>query len=95
MVNPPVFPTTAWLDCALERQLNDVVATWKVVFGDALTDYDDSVATRHYVVPIAYLPDANTIVDRRPVVQNGDNGLADQIQASTPKRSEIYYFSQF
>lgn len=93
VVNPPAYPTTVWLDCALERQLNDVVASWKVVFGAALIDYNDSVATRHYVVPIAHLPNANTIVDLRPVVQNGDNGLADQIQASTPKRSAIYYFA--
>ncbi|MCS3472451.1 hypothetical protein M2401_006215 [Pseudomonas sp. JUb42] len=97
IVAPPSFPTTVYLDCALERQLNDVVATWKIVFGTGLVDYLDSVATQHYVVPIAHLPNANTIVDLRTVVKLGTNGsgLAEQIQLATPKRSHLYYFAQF
>ncbi|MCD5993643.1 phage tail protein [Pseudomonas sp. CDFA 602] len=97
IVAPPSFPTIAYLDCALERQLNEVVATWKIVFGTGLADYLDSVATQHYVVPIAHLPNANSIVDLRTVVKLGGNGsgLAEQIQVAMPKRSHIYYFAQF
>lgn len=92
-VVPPAFPTTAYLDCALERQLNDVVATWKIVFGIGQVDYLDSLATVHYVVPIAHLPDANSIVDLRPVLKSGANGVLDQIQVAMPKRSAIYYYA--
>lgn len=91
-VNPPGFPTTAWLDCALERQLSDVVASWKVVFGNALVDYVDSAATRHYCVPIAHLPDANTIVDLRPVGV-GPNGLIELVQDSTKHRALRMYLA--
>lgn len=87
VVNPPAYPTTLWLDCALERQLNDVVASWKVVWGDGLTDYNDSVATQHYVVPIAHLPNANTIVDLRPVVKTGLSEAVDGIQTTLKQRA--------
>lgn len=93
VVNPPGFPTTAWLDCALERQLNDVVATWKVVFGDGLTDYHDSVATQHYVVPIAHLPNANTIVDLRQGVRSAGS-VSEQIQTGADQRAWLYFISQ-
>lgn len=92
VINPPSFPTTAWLDCALERQINDVVATWAVVFGDGLVDYLDSAGARHYRVPIAYLPDANTIVDLRPVGV-GPNGLIELIDNATKQRAFRMYFS--
>ena len=96
VVNPPSYPTTIWLDCALARELNDVVASWKVVWGDALTDYHDSVATKHYCVPIAHLPNANEITDLRPVLQTGTGvgGVLDQIQAAALKRSALYFFAQ-
>ncbi|WP_085694504.1 MULTISPECIES: phage tail protein [unclassified Pseudomonas] len=41
------------LDVCLERQLNDRVATWKVVYGEQ-ADYTDSAGARHYCVPVAY-----------------------------------------
>lgn len=88
-VNPPSYPTIAYLDCALERQLSDVVATWKVVFGAALVDYLDSVNTQHYVVPIARLPDANTIIDLREGVR-GTDSLASQAE----QRAWQYFISQ-
>ena len=93
VVNPPAFPTTAWLDCALERQLNDVVASWKVVFGSELPDYHDSVATQHYVVPIAFLPNANTIVDLRQGVRSAGS-VSEQIQAGADQRAWLYFLSQ-
>lgn len=93
VVNPPGFPTTAWLDCALERQLNDVVANWKVVWGDGLTDYHDSVATQHYVVPIAHLPNANTIVDLRHGVRSAGS-VSEQIQTGADQRAWLYFISQ-
>ncbi|WP_024672892.1 phage tail protein [Pseudomonas syringae] len=65
-VVPTGFPTTAWLDVCLQRELNDVVATWKVVFAADCPDYADSLGVRHYCVPIADLT-SSTITDRRTV----------------------------
>ncbi|MCL8302189.1 phage tail protein [Pseudomonas mosselii] len=64
---PPALPTTAWLDVALQRELSDVVASWSVVFGSGLVDRTDSAGTRHYLVPIADLASAASLIDRRPV----------------------------
>lgn len=66
-VVPPAFPATAWLDVALQRELNDVVASWSVVWGAGKVDYVDSAGVQHYCVAIADLPDSNTITDSRPV----------------------------
>lgn len=66
-VVPPAFPTTAWLDVALQRELSDVVASWSVVWGAGKVDYVDSAGVQHYCVAIADLPNSNTITDRRPV----------------------------
>lgn len=64
-IAPPNFPTTVWLDVALQRNLNDVVASWSVVFGPDRPDYTDSAGVRHFCVAIADLPNTSTIVDRR------------------------------
>ena len=64
---PPAFPTTAWLDVALQRELSDVVASWQVVFGADKPDYTDSAGVRHYCVAIADMTNANTLIDRRSV----------------------------
>ncbi|MBV4466605.1 phage tail protein [Pseudomonas sp. SWRI79] len=53
-----------WLDVCLERQLNDRVASWKVVYGDQ-TDYTDAAGARHYCVPIADFISSTTITDLR------------------------------
>jgi hypothetical protein len=66
-VVPPAFPTTAWLDVALQRELNDVVASWSVVWGAGKVDYVDSAGVQHYCVAIADLPNSNTITDSRSV----------------------------
>lgn len=64
---PPGFPTTAWLDVALQRELNDVVATWSVIWGVGKADYVDTAGVQHYCVAIADLLNSNTITDSRPV----------------------------
>ena len=64
-VVPAPFPTTAWLDVALQRELNDVTASWSVVFSANRPDYLDSAGVRHYGVAIADLT-ASAITDRRP-----------------------------
>lgn len=61
----PAAPTTAWLDVLLQRELSDVVGTFRVVFGDDLVDYSDSLAVRHYLVPIAKIQSAAVITDLR------------------------------
>ena len=66
-VVPPSFPTTAWLDVALQRELSDVVASWSVVWGAGKVDYVDSAGVQHYCVAIADLTNANTLIDRRSV----------------------------
>ncbi|WP_231677275.1 phage tail-collar fiber domain-containing protein [Pseudomonas quasicaspiana] len=67
VIVPPAFPTTAWLDVSLQRELSDVVASWQVVFGADRPDYSDSLGVKHYCVPLADLTSANAIVDRRSV----------------------------
>ena len=64
---PAAFPTTAWLDLALQRELSDVVPRWQVVFATDRPDYTDGAGTKHYCIPLADLPTANTITDRRSV----------------------------
>ncbi|MNZ06746.1 Tail fiber protein [compost metagenome] len=66
-VVPTGFPTTAWLDVALQRELSDVVASWQVVFAVDRPDYIDSAGGQHYCVALADLPNSTTISDRRPV----------------------------
>jgi hypothetical protein len=66
-VVPPAFPTTAWLDVSLQRELSDVVASWNVVFAADRPDYTDSAGVRHYCVALADLPNAGTVTDRRSV----------------------------
>ncbi|MFJ2287971.1 phage tail protein [Pseudomonas iridis] len=65
-VVPPAFPTTAWLDVVLQRELNDVVASWSVVWGTGKTDYLDSLGVQHFCVAIAELSNSNNITDSRP-----------------------------
>lgn len=64
-VAPPGFPAKAWLDVSLERQLSDVLARWEVRFGAALADFTDSAGVRHFCVPLADLPDSNSVADLR------------------------------
>ncbi len=67
-VTVPSLPNKAWLDVVLQRELNDVVASFKVVFGqDAKVDYVDSASARHYLVPLADITGTSTLVDLRPI----------------------------
>ncbi|TFY85757.1 hypothetical protein DYL59_24290 [Pseudomonas kairouanensis] len=66
-IAPPALPATAWLDVCLQREMNDVVATWQVVFGADKADYTDSLGTKHYCVALADLVSTNTLTDRRSV----------------------------
>ena len=52
------------LDVCLERQLNDRVATWKIVYGEK-ADYTDSAGVRHYCVPIAHYTSPTAFWDER------------------------------
>lgn len=66
-VVPPEFPATAWLDVCLQRELNDVVASWSVVWGADEADYVDSLGVRHYREKIATLTSSTSITDARSV----------------------------
>ena len=61
----PALPAKAWLDVALAREGNETVATWKVVFGEAKTDYVDSNGTAHYLVELARVTVSGEITDLR------------------------------
>lgn len=54
VVSVTSLPALLWLDVALERRLNDVVATWRVIAGESYPDYKDSVGVQHYCVPLGY-----------------------------------------
>lgn len=81
-ITPPNIPTTVWLDVALQRELNDVVASWSVVFGPDRSDYADSAGARHICVPIADLPNSSTVLDRR-FVEPIDAALISYLAART------------
>ncbi len=67
-VTVPAVPTKAWLDVVLQRELNDVVAAFKVVFGQEVkVDYTDSASARHYLVPLADITGTSSLVDLRPI----------------------------
>ncbi|MDF5777770.1 phage tail protein, partial [Pseudomonas syringae] len=67
-VTVPAVPTKAWLDVVLQRELNDVVAAFKVVFGqEAKVDYTDSASARHYLVPLADITGTSSLTDLRPI----------------------------
>ncbi len=67
-VTVPAVPTKAWLDVVLQRELSDVVASFKVVFGqEAKVDYTDSASARHYLVPLADISGTSSLVDLRPI----------------------------
>ncbi|MEE3935445.1 phage tail protein [Pseudomonas viridiflava] len=67
-VTVPSVPNKAWMDVVLQRELNDVVASFKVVFGqEAKADYVDSASARHYLVPLADITGTSTLVDLRPI----------------------------
>ncbi len=95
---PPALPTTAWLDVALQRQLSDVVASWSVVFGVGLADHTDSAGVRHYLVPIADLVSAASLVDQRhvepiegPLVQHfaARNGDYQYLRARATTKDDV------
>lgn len=97
-VAPPALPNTAWLDVALTRQDNSVNAVFRVVWGDALTDYVDSAGVKHYLIPLADLPDSVTIIDRRvvesiggPLVQHfaARNGDYDHLRARATTKEDV------
>lgn len=65
LVQLPALPVKAWLDVALARDTNDVVATWNVVFGAAKADYTDGNGIVHYVVELASVAISEEISDLR------------------------------
>lgn len=66
IINVANVPSKAWLDVSLQRKGSDMVTSCQVVFGANLVDKTDSAGARHYLVPIADLPNSNTVNDLRP-----------------------------
>ncbi|MFI8645949.1 phage tail protein [Pseudomonas iridis] len=64
-VQLPALPVKVWLDVSLARSASDVVATWKVVFGQTKSDYTDSNGIAHFVVPLASVATSGDITDLR------------------------------
>jgi microcystin-dependent protein len=63
---PTKLPTQAWLQVSLRRELNDVVAAWKVVFDTNPSDQVDTNGAWIYHAALADLTSA-TVTDRRSV----------------------------
>lgn len=63
---PGAFPTSVWIDVAMQRDLSDMVAKVTIALGANRLDYTDSLGVKHYQVLLADLPSAGTITDRRP-----------------------------
>jgi hypothetical protein len=63
---PGAFPTSVWIDVAMQRELSDMVAKATIAYGANRLDYTDSAGVKHYQVLLADLPSAGTITDRRP-----------------------------
>ncbi|KAB0566601.1 hypothetical protein C9383_15920 [Pseudomonas palleroniana] len=77
---PPALPSPVWLDVCLRRELNDVLASWKVVFAPNQVDYLDTDGAWHYCIPLAHLVNANQVNDLR-VVAPIDGPLVDHFAA--------------
>ena len=62
----PRLPTPVYLHVSLRRELNDVLANWKLGFEANTADYTDSAGIRHYCIALADLT-VSTVIDYRPV----------------------------
>jgi hypothetical protein len=79
-IAPPAVPAPVWLHVSLRRELNDVQASWKVVFDPNQVDYLDTDGAWHYCIPLAHLVTANQINDLR-VIAPIDGPLVDHFAA--------------
>ncbi|MHA6572758.1 phage tail-collar fiber domain-containing protein [Pseudomonas yamanorum] len=65
-IAPTQMPTQVWLQVSLRRELNDVVAAWKVAFEPNQVDFLDGNGQRVYCIALGDLT-AAAISDRRVV----------------------------
>lgn len=65
-IAPTQMPTQVWLQVSLRRELNDVVAAWKVAFEPNQVDFLDGNGQRVYCIALGDLTSA-AISDRRVV----------------------------
>lgn len=79
-IAPPAVPAPVWLHVSLRRELNDVQASWKVVFDPNQVDYLDTDGSWHYCIPLAHLVNANQINDLRTIAPI-DGPLVDHFAA--------------
>ena len=79
-IAPPAVPAPVWLHVSLRRELNDVQASWKVVFDPNQVDYLDTDGAWHYCIPLAHLVNANQINDLRTIAPI-DGPLVDYFAA--------------
>ena len=79
-IAPPALPAPVWLHVTLRRELNDVLASWKVVFDPNQVDYLDTDGRWHYCIPLAHLVNANQINDLRTTAPI-DGPLVDHFAA--------------
>ncbi len=86
-----------WLDVCLERQLNDRVANWTVVYGEQ-ADYTDAAGAHHYCVPIADFMSSAHITDLRTVEPINSalithlaarNGDYEQLRARATTKNDV------
>lgn len=65
LVQLPALPAQAWLDVCLTHDGNEVLASWKVVFGTTKADYLDTNGRWHYLVKLASVDASGSITDLR------------------------------
>jgi len=86
-----------WLDVCLQRQRNDRVVTWSVVFGEQ-ADYIDAAGEMHFCVPLADFSAIDQITDLRtvepvfgPLMQHFANrvGTYPQLRAQATTKADV------
>lgn len=88
-ITPPALPAPVWLHVSLRRELNDVLASWKVVFDPNQVDYLDPNGGWVYCIPLAHLVSANTITDLRNVAPI-DGPLVEHFAAKVGNYPELH-----
>ncbi|MBY8930602.1 phage tail protein [Pseudomonas sp. Wu6] len=68
-IAPASAPAPVWLHVSLRGEMNDVVASWKVVFDPNQVDYVDAAGTRNYCIQLGHIAGSGLVTDQRKVAE--------------------------
>ncbi|NCE86908.1 phage tail protein [Pseudomonas sp. Q1] len=88
LIAPPKIPTQVWLHVSLRRELNDVLASWKVVFDPDQLDFVSADGVWVYCIPLAQLAGSGAVTDLRTVAPI-DGPLIDHFAAKVGYYAEL------